>query len=124
MSAQGQRARTKATYESLLTVTNIGIGGGYGYNWVPNRHWLLHLSVLPTFTVYSNSSLKVNDERVPLDYIFPEVIITSRGAIVRQFGNMFVGTSMVFNFTNIGNKDQLSIYNMKWRSRLFFGFRL
>ena len=124
MSAQGQRARTKATYESLLTVTNIGIGGGYGYNWFPNRHWLLHLSVLPTFTVYSNSSLKVNDERVPLDYIFPEVIITSRGAIVRQFGNMFVGTSMVFNFTNIGNKDQLSIYNMKWRSRLFFGFRL
>ncbi|MBO7660574.1 MAG: DUF4421 family protein, partial [Bacteroidaceae bacterium] len=66
LSAQGQRAKTKAQYESLLNVTNIGIGAGYGYNWVPSRHWLFHISSLPTFTVYSNTSLKVNDERIPL----------------------------------------------------------
>jgi hypothetical protein len=124
ISGQGQRTKTKAQYETLLNVTNIGIGGGYGYNWVPSRHWLLHLSALPTFTVFSRTSLTVNDERIPIHYKFPEVIITARGAVVRQFGNMFVGTSMVFNFTNIGDKDDLAVHNLKWLTRLFVGYRL
>ena len=123
VSGQGQNAQTKSQYESELKVTNIGLGAGYAYNWVPGRHWLLHLSAIPTFTVYSNTSLTVNNERIPLDYHFPEVIITSRGSVVRQIGNMFVGMSMVFNFTNIGDVKQLSVHNMKWRTRLFVGFR-
>ena len=124
VSGQGQRAKTKAQYESLLNVTNIGIGAGYGYNWVPSRYWLLHISSLPTFTVFSNTSLTVNDERIPLKYRFPEVIITARGAVIRQFGNMFVGMTMVYNFTNIGDENELSIHNDKWRTRLLVGLRL
>ena len=124
VSGQGQRAKTKAQYESLLNVTNIGIGAGYGYNWVPSRHWLLHISSLPTFTVFSNTSLTVNDERIPLKYRFPAVIITARGAVIRQFGNMFVGMTMVYNFTNIGDENELSIHNDKWRTRLLVGLRL
>lgn len=124
VSGQGQRAETKGQYESRLNVTNIGIGGGYGYNWVPWSHWLFHLSSTPTLTVYSNTSLNVNNERIPLKYHFPEVIITARGAIVRQIGNMFVGVTMVYNFTNIGDKSELAIHNNKWRTRLFLGFRL
>jgi hypothetical protein len=123
VSGQGQDTETKGDFQSKLRVTNIGIGAGYGYNWVPGRHWLLHISALPTFTVYSNTSLKVDDERIPLHYHFPEVIITARGAIVRQFGNMFAGINMVFNYTNIGNIDQLAIMNTKWRNQLFVGYR-
>ena len=122
-SGQGQRTEVNATYQTLLKVTNIGIGAGYGYNWVPGRNWLLHLSALPTFIVYSNTSLRVNDESVKLNYRFPEVIITSRGAVVRQIGNMFVGTTMVFNFTNIGDRNHLSVYHTKWLARLLVGFR-
>lgn len=124
LSAQGQRAETKADYESLLKVTNIAVGCGYGYNWVPRRHWLFHISALPTFIVYSNTSFIVNEESVPLDYHFPEVIITSRGAIIRQFGNMFAGITMVFNFINIGDQKQLAIHNNKWRARAIVGVRL
>ncbi len=113
-SGQGQKAETHATYQSLLKVTNIGIGAGYGYNWVPFRDW---------FIVYSNASLTVNNERIPINYRFPEVIITSRGAIIRQLGNKFVGLTMVYNFTNIGDKDLLTIHNTKWRTRLLIGFR-
>ena len=123
-SAQAQQAETNASIKSLLNVTNIGIGAGYGYNWVPASTWLFHLSALPTFIIYSNTSLKVNDNRIPLDYHFPEVIITARGAIVRQFGRMFVGTTMVFNYTNIGNRNDLEIQNNKWRVRFIVGFRL
>ncbi len=123
ISGQGQKAETKATQQSVLKVTNIGLGAGYGYNWVPGRNWLLHLSVLPTFIVYSHTSLTVNDNRIPLDYHFPEVIITGRGAIVRQFGRFFVAATMVYNYSNIGDRDQLAVYNAKWRARLSVGYR-
>lgn len=123
VSGQGQHAETKFLYESILKVSNIGIGAGYGYNWVPAGHWLIHISTLPTFIVYSHTHLTVNDSRIPLDYHFPEVIITARGAVIRQFGSMFVGASMVYNFTNIGDREKLSIFNNKWRTRLFVGYR-
>jgi len=31
---------------------------------------------------------------------------------------------MVFNFTNIGDKENLAVQNIKWRIRTFFGLRL
>ena len=41
-----------------------------------------------------------------------------------RLGNKFLGLSMVFNFTNIGDKDNLTVQNNKWRIRTFFGLRL
>ena len=124
LSGLHMQAETSGAFESLLKMTNIGLGAGYGYNWVPWRNWLFHLSVLPTLTVFSHTSLTVSDDRIPLDYHFPEVIVTSRAAIVRQFGNMFAGTRIVYNFTNIGDRDKLSLYHNKWHARLFVGLRL
>ena len=123
-SGMGQHATLDWDQEMQLKMTNIGIGAGYGYNYVPAQGWLLHISALPTFIVYSNTSMTFGDTRVPLHYHFPEAIITGRGAVVRQWGNKFLGLSMVFNFTNVGDKDNLSIHNIKWRIRTFFGLRL
>lgn len=122
-SFQGQQTSTVGDFESALKVTNIGIGGGYGFNWVPGRHWLLHISALPTFIVYSWTSLKANGNDIPLPYHFPDVIITTNGAIVRHFGNMFVAATAVFNYTDIGNKKRLDIEHTKWRTRLIYGIR-
>ncbi|MBO7419251.1 MAG: DUF4421 family protein [Bacteroidaceae bacterium] len=123
-SGQGQHATLDWEQQMDLKMTNIGIGAGYGYNFVPKQGWLLHISALPTFIVYSKTSMTFGDNRVPLHYHFPEAIITGRGAIVRQWGNKFFGMSMVFNFTNIGDNDNLSVHNIKWRIRTFFGLRL
>ena len=123
-SAMGQHATLDWEQKMDLKMTNIAIGAGYGYNYVPSQGWLLHISSLPTFIVYSNTSMTFGDSRVPLHYHFPEVIITGRGAIVRLIGNKFYGLSMVYNFTNIGNEDSLTLHNQKWRIRAFFGFRL
>ena len=107
-----------------LKITNLALGAGYGYNYVPSRGWLLHISALPTFIVYSNTSMTFGDTNVPLHYHFPETIITGRGAVVRQWNKMFAGLSMVFNFTNIGHEESLAIQNNKWRVRTFFGLRI
>ncbi|MBR7017883.1 MAG: DUF4421 family protein [Prevotella sp.] len=123
-SGQGQHATLDYTQKTDMKMTNIGLGMGYGYNFVPGEGWLLHISALPTFIVYSNTSMTFGENRVPLSYHFPEVIITGRGAVVRQWRNKFLGMSMVFNFTNIGNEERLAVHNIKWRVRTFFGLRL
>ena len=123
-SGQGQHATLDWNQEMQLKMTNIGIGAGYGYNYVPGQGWLLHISALPTFIVFSNTSMTFGDDKVPLHYHFPEVIITGRGAAVYQWSNKFAGLSMVFNFTNIGNEESLTVHNIKWRVRTFFGMRL
>ena len=123
-SGMGQHGTVSGEQEMKFKMTNIGIGAGYGYNYVPSKGWLLHISALPTFIVYTNTSMTFGDNEVPLHYHFPEVIITGRGAVVRQWRNNFVGMSMVFNFTNIGHEDNLAIHNIKWRIRTFFGLRL
>ncbi len=123
-SGQGQRATLDWDEKMEMKMTNLAVGAGYGYNYVPGPGWLLHISALPTFIVYSNTSMTFGDTRVPLHYHFPEAIITGRGAVVRQWGNKFLGMSMVFNFTNIGNEESLAVHNIKWRIRTFFGLRL
>ena len=123
-SGMGQHATLDWDQEMQLKMTNIGLGAGYGYNYVPGKGWLLHISALPTFIVYSNTSMSFGDDPIPLHYHFPEVIITGRGAVVRHWGNKFLGMSMVFNFTNIGHEESLSLHNTKWRIRTFFGLRL
>ncbi len=127
-SGMGQRGtvhgETLGMQEMKYKMTNIGLGAGYGYNYVPHRGWLLHISGLPTFIVYSNTSMTFDDTKVSLNYHFPEVIITGRGAVVYQWRNKFLGLSMVYNFTNIGHEESLAVHNTKWRIRTFFGLRL
>lgn len=127
-SGMGQRGTVHGdklgAQEMKFKMTNIGLGAGYGYNYVPHQGWLLHISALPTFIVYSNTSMTFDDTKVSLKYHFPEVIITGRGAAVYQWRNKFAGLSMVYNFTNIGYEESLAVHNTKWRIRTFFGLRL
>ena len=124
LSAQGMQGRYTDTHVSKLSITNVGVGGGYGYNYVPARRWLIHISVLPTFIVYNYSSLKYDESRVPLRYDFPEVIITTRSAVVWQVRhNQFAALSGVYYFSDNGTKSSLDIENTRWRARIAYGFR-
>ena len=59
-SGQGQHGKVDGETPVSFKMTNIGIGAGYGYNFVPAKGWLLHLSALPTFIVYTNTSLSMS----------------------------------------------------------------
>ena len=117
-------ARYSGDYEIRLRIANLGLGGGYGYNCVPGRGWLIHLSVLPTLIVYNHTALTNDSARVRMEYHVPDVIVTSRAAIVYEVRrNQFLALSGVYYFTDIGGKEHLDIQSNKWRMRLAYGFR-
>ena len=123
-SVQTQHARYSGDYEIRLRIANLGLGGGYGYNCVPGRGWLIHLSVLPTLIVYNHTALTNDSARVRMEYHVPDVIVTSRAAIVYEVHrNQFLALSGVYYFTDIGGKKHLDIQSNKWRMRLAYGFR-
>ncbi len=124
LSGQAQKGTAKSDPAFTFKMTNIGIGGGYGYNYVPGKGWLLHISALPTLIIYSDRTIDFDGTSVPLDYHFPEVIITGRGAVIKQLGRAFIGLTQVLHFTGIGDKKLLAFDNQKWMTRLTFGWRL
>lgn len=111
---------SKATLKSL----NFAIGGGYGHNFCIGRRWMLHLSSLPTLVVYDHGDISGDATTTKSKIRFPNFFIANRGAILYTWKRNFAGASATLDFSNVGNHRQLELYNMKWRIRLFYGFRL
>lgn len=122
--------------DMTIRLNEFAVGAGYAYNLVIARHWLCHLSALPTMTIYSHDYTKTRtsaDEdnaqtttstvRHDMKYHFPSAIITGRGAVVYSWRNKFAGTTAVYNYSVAGDEDHLQVRRNKWRVRMFFGFR-
>jgi len=128
LSFDGQHtnlAGTDLTYQEPVHIKlyELGIGMGYGYNFVLARHWLLHLSLLPTFDIYTHSHVMSGNQRVKMKYFFPSFIVTARSAALYTWRNKFTGLTFVMNSSSADNDNHLQIRRDKWRLRLFFGFR-
>ncbi len=61
--------------------------------------------------------------RNSMRYHFPSVVVTGRGAALYSWRNKFAGATMVYNFSVAGSEEYLQLKRVKWRVRLFFGFR-
>ena len=107
-----------------ISLAQIAIGGGYGHNFVVDRRWLFHISALPTFVAYGHNRMETDGTSRKIDYSFPEVIITSRAAIIYHFPRCFTGLSMVASIMSMGTPDKMEFADSKWRGRLFFGIML
>lgn len=107
-----------------IGVGHIGIGGGYGYNWVLGKKWLLHFSMMPTFVVYNRNKFTVNGERKVAKHMRFNMIFNERVAIVRNFSSRyFAGITLVMN-NSIFDDNSVVVNQNKWRARASFGVRL
>ncbi len=114
-----------------IRLNELAVGVGYGYNLVAGRHWLFHLSALPTLTVYSHDYTRtettsdgtVARQRTDMQYHFPSAIVTGRGAVLYSWRNKFAGATVVYNYSVAGDPDHLQLRRSKWRLRVFYGFR-
>lgn len=103
---------------------HVGIGGGYGYNWVLGKKWLLHFSMLPTFVVFNRNNMTVNGVRKKAKHMRFNMIFNERVAVVRNLSpRYFIGATLVMN-NSIFDDDVVVVNQNKWRARAFFGMRL
>ena len=117
-------ARNPLAPETRIYVGHFGIGGGYGYNWVLGRGWLLHFSMLPTFVVYNRNNMTVRGERKEAQRMRFNMIFNERAAIVYSFSpRYFAGATLVMN-NSVFDDDVVVVNQNKWRARGFFGLRL
>ncbi|MBR5747763.1 MAG: DUF4421 family protein [Prevotella sp.] len=101
----------------------LGIGGGYGYNWVLAKRWLLHFSMLPTFVIYNHNHMTVNGERRNAKHFSPSMIFNERAAVVYNFSpRYFAGATLTMSNSFFDN--DVTVNQNKWRARAFVGMRL
>lgn len=123
----------------------LGIGGGYGYNFVLPRQWLISTSAMLEAGVWNHNSLQFSPEfadvlieimkqegmDVPTNYNLEEeysfdgvpIIVIPRLAIIHHFGRYFAGfTSLgTFHYERIEGQNN---YHFVFTSNLLFGIRL
>lgn len=107
-----------------MSLFHLAVGGGYAYNFVTRHDWLIHLSATPQLVVMERNKTTVGDERKSTPFRFPNFTNIGRLAFVRLHGNQFYGLSAVISMWNLGDYDTLRMENVKWRVRLFYGFRI
>ena len=118
------KARNPNAPDVRIYIGHVGIGGGYGYNWVLGKKWLLHFSMLPTFVVYNRNNFTVNGERKKAQRIRFNMIFNERAAIVRNFSpRYFAGITLAMN-NSVFDDDVVVVNQNKWRARAFLGMRL
>ena len=107
-----------------INIGHIGLGGGYGYNWVFGKKWLLHFSLLPTVVLYNRNKLTVNGDIKKAKHMRFNMVFNERVAIVRNFSpRFFFGATLVMS-NSIFDDDVVIVNQNKWRTRVFFGLRL
>lgn len=120
------KARSPQAPEVHLDAAHVGIGGGYGYNFVfGNRsQWLLHLSALPTIVVYKHNELTVNDQRIGAKHVRFDMIFNERASVVYHFSERyFAGASLMMSNTVFDDKNVVVNQN-KGNAHAFVGIRL
>ena len=107
-----------------IKAQHLGIGGGYGYNFVIRDKWIFHLSALPTIVILNYNNLTINGERKKAQPIRLNMILNERMAIVYNLSSKyFLSLSGVMN-NSIFDDDVVVVNQNKWRVRTAFGIRL
>lgn len=110
--------------ETRIYIGHFGIGGGYGYNLVLGKKWLIHLSTLPTFVVYNRNNFTVNGERKRAKHMRFNMLFNERVAAVYNFSpRYFAAVTLTVN-NSLFDNDKVTINQNKWRARASFGMRL
>lgn len=112
------------TKDIRIGIGHLGIGGGYGYNLVLGRKWLLHLTLLPTFVVYNHNNISVNGERIKVKHMRFDMLFNERAAVVYNFSpRYFAGLNALANNSLFTDKV-VTVHQSKWAAHVFVGVRI
>lgn len=119
-----RKERYPEDHDVRIYVGHVGIGGGYGYNLVLGKKWLLNLTLLPTFVVYNRNKLTINDESQHAGRMKFNMLFNERAAVVYNFSSRyFVGLTGVAT-NSLFVDDAVTVHQNKWVAHAFVGMRL
>lgn len=107
-----------------IYIGHFGIGGGYAYNWIIDRKWMLHFSMMPTFVVYNRNNMTVNGERRNAQHMRLNMLFNERAAIVYNFSPRYFSCLTLTMNNSVFADDAVTVNQNKWRLRAAFGVRL
>lgn len=108
----------------FFRVWQIGVGFGYGYNLVLPGDVLIHLSAVPYLVVSPERRFELGGQRYDFPFVFPDPVLTARGAIVKNFEKVFFGVNSVMNYTGAGRSKGILLEDALWSVNAFVGIRL
>jgi len=105
------------------TSSFFGMGGGYGYNWVPTKHWLIHFSLIENVGVpWEDTKIKGVKHKAPLTYA--GFLTTGRAAVFFYPGTWYFGLSaMGEHFISPDIKRTEKTSSLDVRGQLSIGVR-
>ncbi len=109
-----------------IDAVHVGIGGGYGYNFVFGKRsqWLMHISMMPTIVLYNHNRLTVNDDQLKAKHMRFNMVFNERAAIVYHFSERyFAGTTLMMS-NSVFDDSNVVINQNKGMARFFVGMRL
>ena len=118
------KARNPNAPDVRIYIGHVGIGGGYGYNWVPSKKWQLHLSILPTVVVYNRNNMTVNGKRKEAQHMRLNMLFNERAAVVYNFSPRYFASLTAVVNNSVFKDDNVTVNQNKWRARASFGMRL
>ena len=108
----------------------FGIGGGYGYNWVPSEHWLLHISATETLGLVGVSRIAASKDNVTkFGMRFLPLLTAGNAAVIfyykRFYTGLFATADVLFIPTQERQHKGKYFYTMSHvTAHLTVGFRL
>ena len=104
-----------------VSVAIFGLGGGYGYNWVPSERWLIHLSLTETLGFLKSSWLTFNGEETLRHPGGPPVFMTrGHAAVLYYFGKWYTGITVdADDLLCLSGDDTMGYYLGRMNSNAF-----
>jgi len=112
-----------------IDMKSISIGGGYGYNLVAGKHWLLHGTVQPSLMIWQNYKLHTvdsdgNAETNKMDNGRLNFFIVGRLGAIYSWNRYFIGLTSVIQHSKSGKDSDFALRDTQWQARAFFGWRV
>ena len=118
------KERTPNAPDVYIHIGLLGLGGGYAYNWVLGKKWLIHFTVLPTIVIYNHNYMIVNDVRRNAQHFrLGMMIFNERAAVIYNFSPRYFAGATLTMSNSFFNND-VTVNQNKWRARAFVGIRL
>lgn len=101
----------------------LAIGGGYGYNYVTERGWLIHFAATGNIVVLKNYDMMIGDGIVEDFGAFPDVVLGSQFAVIRNNANLYYGMNVINRSSLCGSKSSIAFFNSRGNVLAVFGVR-